>query len=1268
MAFGGNTMTMGEDNEFLNRLEIDEDGNGYIDKWNTGELLFLSYSVSRSDRNWNSVARSLKPLGEQIRPGDWYTPKNCALQFSKLLNEIDEDGKQKTLPRTEREIPEILLVKNLQEKRIKELELGVKQIKAAADVNTTMIDMIERGEYDGQLLEDIVKTIQEEEKSKQKMYKEYLLKRESLNNSKRLNKSRVTKTKAKTKTVESKKKTSNFPDSIEGSAHQVEEVIRTIKKEIDADDSVSSTKPVAVKTEMDTPITLNALLDSKITTSSSVTSSSPYLTSLLCDVASSNTPATHPLSSLSSLKETEPMEDGDSSKADSEAIVKSKEASPRSSVPQSPYPTPASSPLLNSLLKNSPSSTTSFQISVGREVSPKDVPSPQSFFNPSSALATAAAQQLAVATSTNPPFFQQHDIADTSKPLQSSPVSSASLSAPTLSKLLEMPPSTPGKLPPLPILDPPSVQTPISSVAVPSDLFSSLSKSPNIQATKSKKRPVPESPIKDSTNKETAEPSFSADTSVLQKSLHSYSLADKKAAASGVSKESSALFTNEKSPEKFKSALVDTSLENIALMEEVYNSITETFELNEEKFPSDNEEQNALKLETENDEGQPIDDSPVETVQTEKDTVEEEVSASTVKDKLPTILDVMKKKSSSSVNTNVNQESLSSKETTVSEPIPAKTVSSSSEEVSEKKFYKSRNINKKDEREKSTESSASQSPKKTKIEPVVQATSTPMETNLSEEESKSPEPAVDKQQDVKSIKPKEVKSPAYKKQRFFEKSSPEKKESNESETPAAVRRSGRKGKKGYKKMTKNTPSKQVEPKDQYEFSEENSVGYDSSNTLCYMPRVKDDAQSEDSRDKLISPQESENSNTSLPSSDKKSANLVRSKTDGSKDKISSVRKALFTSDDEKTADSPTSDEISDHLLSEDKLKKWDETCEKKDDISSSSNDSVKRTSKVTDSPKKKSLAVKRNSAGKTLSTNKEKKGSTSDSENFSIGTKDLEEISEQEKSENEEKVSIDMDVDASNSNQSSLIATESDKQLDDAEGSESFQDSIITESSPIPTNETKDNKEASGKQDWFNLVSPKSSEAVSISSEESEEYESDNWENQSMGTNKSASHSSGGRPRPRRKETVQQKKWKRAVSIVLREISCHKNASVFLQKVTDDVAPGYSEVVHRPMDLSLLKKNIDNGVTTTTEEFHRDLMLMFQNAIMYNSSDHDVFQMAMEMQKDVIKMMMTFLQTQAENKDDTNESVSSLRGGRKSLKSSNKLLVSSSSKHKEETD
>lgn len=61
------------------------------------------------------------------------------------------------------------------------------------------------------------------------------------------------------------------------------------------------------------------------------------------------------------------------------------------------------------------------------------------------------------------------------------------------------------------------------------------------------------------------------------------------------------------------------------------------------------------------------------------------------------------------------------------------------------------------------------------------------------------------------------------------------------------------GKKGFDKMTKHIPSKQIELKDQYEFTEsteENSVGYQTSNTLCYMPRVKEDSRSEDSKDKL----------------------------------------------------------------------------------------------------------------------------------------------------------------------------------------------------------------------------------------------------------------------------------------------------------------------------------------------------------------------------------------------------------------------------------
>lgn len=66
----------------------------------------------------------------------------------------------------------------------------------------------------------------------------------------------------------------------------------------------------------------------------------------------------------------------------------------------------------------------------------------------------------------------------------------------------------------------------------------------------------------------------------------------------------------------------------------------------------------------------------------------------------------------------------------------------------------------------------------------------------------------------------------------------------------------------------------------------------------------------------------------------------------------------------------------------------------------------------------------------------------------------------------------------------------------------------------------------------------------------------------------------------------------------------------------------------RPMDLSAIKKNIESGVIRTTAEFQRDIMLMFQNAVMYNSSDHDVYHMALEMQRDVLENVQQFLATQ----------------------------------------
>ncbi|XP_068600676.1 bromodomain-containing protein 8-like [Brachionichthys hirsutus] len=104
--------------------------------------------------------------------------------------------------------------------------------------------------------------------------------------------------------------------------------------------------------------------------------------------------------------------------------------------------------------------------------------------------------------------------------------------------------------------------------------------------------------------------------------------------------------------------------------------------------------------------------------------------------------------------------------------------------------------------------------------------------------------------------------------------------------------------------------------------------------------------------------------------------------------------------------------------------------------------------------------------------------------------------------------------------------------------------------------------------------------------------------------------------------------WKKAIMLVWRAAANHRYANVFLQPVTDEIAPGYRSIVHRPVDLATIKKNIETGLIRTTAEFQREIMLMFQNAVMYNSLDHDVYHMAVEMQRDVLEQIQQFLATQ----------------------------------------
>lgn len=104
--------------------------------------------------------------------------------------------------------------------------------------------------------------------------------------------------------------------------------------------------------------------------------------------------------------------------------------------------------------------------------------------------------------------------------------------------------------------------------------------------------------------------------------------------------------------------------------------------------------------------------------------------------------------------------------------------------------------------------------------------------------------------------------------------------------------------------------------------------------------------------------------------------------------------------------------------------------------------------------------------------------------------------------------------------------------------------------------------------------------------------------------------------------------WKKSIILVWNQISQHKNANLFVNAVTEADAPDYLDIVFRPMDLNSIKRNVESGHIRTTEDFERDLMLMFFNATMYNSSDHEVYNLTRDMHEDTEKILTDYKKAQ----------------------------------------
>ncbi|KAF8433314.1 Bromodomain-containing protein, partial [Terfezia claveryi] len=84
------------------------------------------------------------------------------------------------------------------------------------------------------------------------------------------------------------------------------------------------------------------------------------------------------------------------------------------------------------------------------------------------------------------------------------------------------------------------------------------------------------------------------------------------------------------------------------------------------------------------------------------------------------------------------------------------------------------------------------------------------------------------------------------------------------------------------------------------------------------------------------------------------------------------------------------------------------------------------------------------------------------------------------------------------------------------------------------------------------------------------------------------------------------KKFQQLSAPLLHNISAHRFANLFMAPVGERVAPGYSRLVYRPMDLKTTTAIVPPKGIVNSAQLERELFRMFANAVMYNKSNSEI--------------------------------------------------------------
>jgi len=72
----------------------------------------------------------------------------------------------------------------------------------------------------------------------------------------------------------------------------------------------------------------------------------------------------------------------------------------------------------------------------------------------------------------------------------------------------------------------------------------------------------------------------------------------------------------------------------------------------------------------------------------------------------------------------------------------------------------------------------------------------------------------------------------------------------------------------------------------------------------------------------------------------------------------------------------------------------------------------------------------------------------------------------------------------------------------------------------------------------------------------------------------------------------------------------HDGYRLFAEKVTDDEAPGYSDVIKNPMDFGTMLEKLDNSAygkgSEALSKLYHDYLLVFDNCALYNDAGSEV--------------------------------------------------------------